>query len=266
MRVFLWINTKFLEFQILKPLVWFCYIDDIFFIWTYSEKKVKKFMEHFSTFIHDIKFTYQFDKERISFLDLKVISSHGKLMTSLYRKPTDCRQYLHYKSSHLEHTKRSIIYCQTLRVKRVYSQENDFKEHSSKLKSWFLKRVYQEKIIDTEMKKVLGEKKKKVNNKTEKRIPFVITFHLRLKILQKIIDENFYLLNMIEEVKKVFTLKPMILYRSSRKISSYWVRAKLYPTNRTVGCYICSSKREVCKYVTETDTFTITVTGETFLR
>ena len=95
MRVFLWINTKLLETQILKPLVWFCYIDDIFFIWTYNEKKVKKFMEHFSTFIHDIKFTYQFDKERISFLDLTVISSHGKLMTSLYSKPTDCRQYLH---------------------------------------------------------------------------------------------------------------------------------------------------------------------------
>ena len=84
MRVFLWINTKLLETQILKPLVWFCYIDVIFFIWTYSEKKLKKFMEHFGTFIHDIKFTYQFDKERISFLDLTVISSHGKLMTSLY--------------------------------------------------------------------------------------------------------------------------------------------------------------------------------------
>ena len=39
---------------------------------------------------------------------------------------------------------------------------------------------------------------------------------------------------MNEEVKKAFTPKRMISHRSSRKISSYLVRAKLYPINRTV--------------------------------
>ena len=49
-------------------------------------------MEDFNSFSHDVKFTYEideFDKERISFLDLKVISFIGKLMTSLYSKRTD---------------------------------------------------------------------------------------------------------------------------------------------------------------------------------
>ena len=40
-------KTKFLETQILKFLVWFCYTDDIFFIWTHSEQKLKKLMEIF---------------------------------------------------------------------------------------------------------------------------------------------------------------------------------------------------------------------------
>ena len=102
-------------------------------------------MEDFNSFSDDIKFTYEFDKESIFFLDIKVISSNGKLITSLYSKPTDCHQYLHYKSSHPEHTKRSIIYNQTLRIKRICSQESDFEEHSSKLKSWFLKRRYPQK-------------------------------------------------------------------------------------------------------------------------
>ena len=70
-------------------------------------------MEYFNSFSHNIKFTYEFDKEKISFLDLKVISCNGKLMASLYSKPTNCDQYLHYKSSHPEYTKRSIIYNQT---------------------------------------------------------------------------------------------------------------------------------------------------------
>ena len=70
---------------------------------------------------------------------------------------------------------------------------------------------------------------------------------------------------MNDDVKRVFTPKPMVLFRSSRKISSYLVRAKLYPIERTVGSLKCGSKRcEVCKYITETDTFTSSVTGETY--
>ena len=65
-------ETKFLETQILKPLVWFRYIDDILFIWTHGEEKLKKFIENFNSFSHDIKFTYEFDEESISFLGLSL--------------------------------------------------------------------------------------------------------------------------------------------------------------------------------------------------
>lgn len=53
-------------------------------------------------------------------------------MTSLCSKYNDFHQYLHYNSSHPAHTKRSIIYCQTLMVDRACSQESEFKEYSSK--------------------------------------------------------------------------------------------------------------------------------------
>ena len=67
---------------------------------------------------------------------------------------------------------------------------------------------------------------------------------------------------MNDEVKRVFTPKPMVSLRSSRKISSYLVRARLYPIERTMGSFRCGSKRcEVCKYITETDTFTSSVTS-----
>ena len=74
--------------------------------------------------------------------------------------PTDRHQYLHYSSSHPEHTKRSIIYSQTLRLKRLCSLEKDFKEKLSEMKSWFLKREYPEQIIDCEMEKVKFRKNK----------------------------------------------------------------------------------------------------------
>ena len=48
------------------------------------------------------------------FLDLNVKLAKGKLETDLHIKSTDRHQYLHYMSSHPEHTKRSIVYSQTL--------------------------------------------------------------------------------------------------------------------------------------------------------
>ena len=57
----------------------------------------------------------------------------------------------------------------------------------------------------------------------------------------------------------------MVSFRGLRKLSSYLVRAKLYPLHRKVGSKKCTKNRcEGCDYVTDTDTFTSTVTGEFF--
>ena len=70
---------------------------------------------------------------------------------------------------------------------------------------------------------------------------------------------------MDEEVKRVFTAGPMISFRSSRKLSSYLVRAKLYPTKRVVGSFTCNKPRcLVCVNVTGTNTLPTTVTGKTY--
>ena len=110
------LETRFLENQNLKPLVQFRYIDDIFFIWIYDEENLRKFMAKFNLFSDGIKFTYEYNKDTASFLDLKVILSNGKLITSLYSKPTGCHQYLYYESFHPEYTERSILYTQALRI------------------------------------------------------------------------------------------------------------------------------------------------------
>ena len=69
---------------------------------------------------------------------------------------------------------------------------------------------------------------------------------------------------MNEEVKSVFTLAPMISFCSARKLSSYLVRAKLYPLERTVGSVQCKGKKcETRHNVKETETFTSTTTVKT---
>ena len=127
-----------------------------------------------------------------------------------------------------------------------------FNEHFLNLGSWFLKRGYPEKIIDTEMSKFkFNVDNKRSSSRQKKRIPFLLTFHPKLKVFQNIINKHLYLLYMNDDVKRAFTAKLMVSSRSFPKISSFLVRSKLYPIERTVGSFRCGSKRcEICKYIT----------------
>ena len=48
---------------------------------------------------------------------------------------------------------------------------------------------------------------------------------------------------MREEAIKVFKPGPTISFRSARKLSTYLVRAKLYPIKQTVGSFKCNEKK-----------------------
>ena len=131
-------------------------------------KKNYKNLSSFNSFTPNLKFTYESSKKDISFLDLKVSLTKGKLSTDLHIKPTDCHQYLHYSSGHPEHTKRSIVYSQLLHVSWICFHENNFNRHNSNMKIWFQKRGYPENIIENEMKQVKFPSCNKAQRKNSK--------------------------------------------------------------------------------------------------
>ena len=229
-------ETAFLETQELQSLAWFRCIDDIFLIWTHGEKDLQTFLHSLNEFHTDIRFKYESSKEIIAFLDLKVSAKNSKIITDLYVKSTDRHQYLHYLLAHPNHTKRSVVFSQTLRISRLCYCEENFIKHKAKMKSWFLKREHPEKLISAEMDKVkFSNMERKSNCKTQKGIPSVVTYHPLLKSLSSIVNNNIYLLLMDQELKTTFTPHPMVSYRSACKLSSYLNRAKLYPVERKVG-------------------------------
>ena len=127
------VETSFLERQEIKPLVWFRYID-VFFIWTHRQEKRDSFFEELNRCNAYLKFTYESSKTSIPFLDLKVSLSNGDLSTDLHIKSTDRHQFLHYISSHPNHTKRCSIYSQALRISRICSNKSDFLKHLESMK------------------------------------------------------------------------------------------------------------------------------------
>ena len=44
------VETEFLKTQEFQPLLWFRYIDDIYFIWSHSEDELNKFLENLNNF------------------------------------------------------------------------------------------------------------------------------------------------------------------------------------------------------------------------
>ena len=141
------IETNFLQTQEFQPLVWFRYIDNVLFIWTYVPDKLVLFITEFNNHHPNITFTYESNKENITFLDLNISLSGNKKTTDLHTKSTDKHQYLHYTSAHPTHTKRSILYSQALRMSKICYYKTDFEKHLVDMKSWFQARGYPSDLV-----------------------------------------------------------------------------------------------------------------------
>ena len=118
-----------------KPNVWWRYIDDIFFMWEHGEELLKEFINKINSFHPTIKFTADWSKEKVNFLDVEVTLNNGVLSTDLFVKPTDTHQFLDPTSCHHYHCKKATPYSQTLKLK-ICSDNSNFDKRCNELESW----------------------------------------------------------------------------------------------------------------------------------
>ena len=125
------------------------FIDDIFFLWNGTECELMKFIHNLNQNHSTIKFEFTYSRTSITFLDTKVYKNeNGTLCTTIYRKPSDRRNFLNYKLEHLKALKNSIPYSQALRIKRICSKTSEVIKGLKDNKDAFEKRDYQSKILD----------------------------------------------------------------------------------------------------------------------
>ena len=73
------------------------------------------------------------------------------------------------------------------------------------MKQWFDKKDYPQDLVNSEMDKVqFPHVENKYSNSKKKRLTFVVTFHPLLKSLGSILNKNYFLLEINDEVEKVF--------------------------------------------------------------
>ena len=200
----------------LQPRIWWTYVDDIFFIWEHGEDSLKQFTETLNACHSTIKFTAEWSKEEINFLDVNVRLRNRQLETDLHIKPIDTHQVLDSISCHPYHCKKNIPYSQALRYNRICSDNKKFDQRCKNLEKLLMKRGYIERIVRTQILKARGESRdsslfERGNTKTsESKLTFNTTYYPVFQNVRSIFEELQVWLAPDKEYKKVFPKVPIV--------------------------------------------------------
>ena len=74
-------------------MIWWRYIDDIFFTWKHGEESLRIFIDQVNLFHPIIKFIAEYSKQEVNFLDLNIKLIDGEIKADLFVKPTDTHQF-----------------------------------------------------------------------------------------------------------------------------------------------------------------------------
>ena len=265
------LEEDFIKGQRLKPMVWWRYIDDIFMLWEHGEKELKAFLEALNSCHPTIKFTAEYSKEKIIFLDVSVRKVSSHLVTDLYVKPTDTHQYLHASSCHVYHSKKSIPYSQALRFNRICSENVYFDKRCNELEVWLKSRGYSNKMVRSQIlkarkfsRKELLEKERPKNNNNK--VVLNVTYHPSFSNLKHTLRDIHLLLTPDKEHEKVFSTVPIVGFKKGKSLKDFLVLAKVPPIEKPKGgCAPCGGKRcQVCNFIKDTDKFQVTTKDKNY--
>ena len=134
-----------------RPRIWFRFVDDVWGIFHGTELELKQFVEYCNSVHDSIKFTIEYSKVSVNFLDIITYISNGRINSTLYVKPTDTHSYLDYKSCHPQSNKSSIPYSQFLQIRRNTTEWTEFIRHSVKLYIDFSQYGYPHKLVNSSL-------------------------------------------------------------------------------------------------------------------
>ena len=223
----------------LKPLVWFRYIDDIFFIWTDGHESLRKFIDFAQTYSQKkkmkstIKFEVNFSEKSVHFLDITVSLMNGLLETTLYTKPTDGHMYLNRSSCHPRHVIKNIPKGQFIRIRRICSQKSEYFRHGRVLISHFVKHGYSESKLKEVLKLVSDIPRESLlvesqsQNEESNAIVFVSDWHPTLQNLSSVLRKHYHLLKGDARLSKVFPSPPKVAFRRMKTIRNHVIRNDL---------------------------------------
>ena len=220
-------------------------IDDIFFLWHHTQQELIELYNSLNTYHNTIKFEINYSPSKIHFLDVTLYNENNMLHTSVYTKPTDKKEFLHYDSNHPIHTKIAIPFSQAIRYRRIIDLDDNLTDLLNTLHNRFTRRNYPADVVDQQINKAKEiprsltlqyktEEQKQLaftrytNNKPF--LPLIITYNHKYSIhnnLIKIIKPLWKtMVNSTDKLKNCFMHNfPKIVYSKGSTLSNKLIRA-----------------------------------------
>ena len=160
------------------------------------------------------------------------IHSKGRLQTTLYKKPTDCQNYLHSKSAHPFSLKKSIPYSQALRIKRICSTFEEYRKHSRDLIKRFVEKGFDDSTVKKQIDRVDHLDRslllKSCKPKRKDSIPFSVTYNSVLPNIKEIINKHFHILNIDSSFKEIFSSSQLMIAFCKNTSLKRWQTWQIY--------------------------------------
>ena len=177
-----------------------------------------------------IKFTLESSRDAVSFLDVWVQKDGGKLSTSVYRKPTDRNNFLHFSSYHPPGLKRSLPYSQLLRTKRICSSEVTYERQANDLCDRFKTKGYTSKLLHMNREKAQSRERSglltpKPLVKGASRPVLASTYSPLCQDTKEAVKKHWHLLSTDPQVGHVFKDTPMFAHKRAKNVRDSLVRS-----------------------------------------
>lgn len=254
----------------LQPSLWLRFIDDIFMIWDHSQTELQNFHQHLNHAHPNINFTMEASHHRVHFLDMWVIKEQTTIITTLYIKPTDSNNLLHFHSAHPYHCRAGIPYGQFLRIRRICTRLQHYVEHGIIKIKQFLERGYpRQMVIHSFLRAALLDRGTLLHKKNHQDLPqpsleqqiLVTTFNPAFKGLQPIVTANWPILSSSHKTQYLYDKALVTGLRKPSSLRDLVVRARtdyhthqtpLTQTDQQRTYNVCNTTN--CRYCTRLDT------------
>ena len=127
---------------------WLRYLDDCVFYWDTRLLYEDQFNEILKDLHPSMKFTMESNSNEIHFLDVQLLTLNRKVITDMYYKPRDTKNYVPFKSSNHKHTLKTIPYNFAKRLCTIIDERSTLGTRLEQLTSTLLHLGYSLTLIN----------------------------------------------------------------------------------------------------------------------
>jgi len=199
---------------------WLRYLDDCFIYWDVNICNENELHNMLNDLHPNIKFTMEANSSRMNFLDIQLLVAQDKIITDIYFKQTDTRNYVHSKSCHPKHTLKNIPFNLARRLCTIIDERTTLEKRLEEPQGTLLHLDYPINLIKKGIEKAKNIPQQTLRSNIEKEntvdlLTFVSTNNPRNPNMFSIIKESLLILKTSTRMNEA--MKNMKLIPSKRQ-------------------------------------------------